>query len=133
MLNVPRPAEKRSPVHFPLQLSPSTENMALKTLDVHALADKTGNLYETVAIIAKRARQNAANEKAELEEKLSEFEGFGPEMEDVRMQEEQARTSIKFEKRPKPTEVAIEEVKNDEIYYRFPEDEGGEEQSMAEL
>ena len=107
--------------------------MALKTLDVHALADKTGNLYETVAIIAKRARQNAANEKAELEEKLSEFEGFGPEMEDVRMQEEQARTSIEFEKRPKPTEVAIEEAKNDEIYYRFPEDEGGEEQSMAEL
>ena len=107
--------------------------MALKTLDVHALADKTGNLYETVAIIAKRARQNAANEKAELEEKLSYFEGFGPEMEDVRMQEEQARTSIEFEKRPKPTETAIEEVMNDEIYHRFPEDAGEDEEPRINL
>jgi DNA-directed RNA polymerase subunit K/omega len=108
--------------------------MSLKTLDVQALAEKTGNLYETVAIAAKRARQNAANEKAELEEKLSYFEGFGPEMEDARMQEEQARTSIEFEKRPKPTEVAIEEVQNDEIYHRFPEDGGeAEKEPMAEL
>ncbi|PSQ99729.1 MAG: DNA-directed RNA polymerase subunit omega [Bacteroidetes bacterium QS_9_68_14] len=108
--------------------------MPLETLDVQALAEKTGNLYETVAIAAKRARQNAANEKAELEEKLSYFEGFGPEVEDARMQEEQARTSIEFEERPKPTEVAIEEVQNDEIYHRFPEDGGEtEEAPMAEL
>ena len=108
--------------------------MALKTLDVHALADKTGNLYETVAIIAKRARQNAAAEKAELEDKLSYFEGFGPEMEDVRMQEEQARTSIEFERRPKPTEIAIEEVLEDEIYHRFPENSGeSEEEPMIDL
>ena len=108
--------------------------MALKTLDIQSLAEKTGNLYETVAIIAKRARQNAANEKSELEEKLSYFEGFGPEMEDVRMQEEQARTSIEFEERPKPTETAIQEVQNDEIYHRFPENGGGqEEEPMIEL
>lgn len=107
--------------------------MALKTLDVQALAERTGNLYETVAIIAKRARQNAANEKSELEEKLSYFEGFGPEMEDVRMQEEQARTSIEFEKRPKPTEKAIEEVMNDEIYHRFPEEGAQGEDQPIEL
>ena len=107
--------------------------MALKTLDVQALADRTGNLFETVAIIAKRARQNAANEKAELEEKLSYFEGFGPEMEDVRMQEEQARTSIEFEQRPKPTETAIEEVMNDEIYHRFPERDVQEEEPTIKL
>lgn len=107
--------------------------MALKTLDIQELADRTGNLYETVAIIAKRARQNAANEKTELEEKLSYFEGFGPEMEDVGMQEEQARTSVEFEKRPKPTEQAIQEVQNDEIYHRYPDRKEVEEEPMIEL
>lgn len=98
--------------------------MAIKTLDLDKLTDITGNLYEAVAIAAKRARQNAANERAELDDKLSYFEGFGPEMEDVRMQEEQARISIEYEKRPKPTEIAIEEVLNDEIYFRNPNEEG---------
>ena len=98
--------------------------MAIETLNMDDLAALTGNIYESVAIAAKRARQNAANEKAELEDKLSYFEGFGPEMEDVRMQEEQARTSIEYEQRPKPTEVAIKEVLKDEIYFRNPNEEG---------
>lgn len=97
--------------------------MAIETLNMDDLAALTGNIYESVAIAAKRARQNAANEKAELEDKLSYFEGFGPEMEDVRMQEEQARTSIEYEQRPKPTEVAIKEVLKDEIYFRNPNEE----------
>jgi DNA-directed RNA polymerase subunit K/omega len=94
--------------------------MAIKTVDVEALAAKTGNLYETVAIISKRARQVASNTKSELDDKLSYFEGFGPEMEDARMQEEQAKISIEYEQMPEPTEVAIKEVLNDEIYHRNP-------------
>ncbi len=94
--------------------------MAIETVDVEALAAKTGNLYETVAIISKRARQVASNTKSELEDKLSYFEGFGPEMEDARMQEEQAKISIEYEKMPEPTEIAIKEVLNDEIYHRNP-------------
>ena len=94
--------------------------MAIETVDVEALAAKTGNLYETVAIISKRARQVASNTKSELDDKLSYFEGFGPEMEDARMQEEQAKISIEYEQMPEPTEVAIKEVLNDEIYHRNP-------------
>lgn len=92
--------------------------MAIETLDVDELAGKTGNIYESVAIISKRARQVASNVKSELDEKLSYFEGFGPEMEDVRMQEEQAKISIEYELQPEPTEVAIQEFKNDELYHR---------------
>lgn len=94
--------------------------MAIETVDVEKLAAKTGNLYETVAIIAKRSRQVASNAKSELDDKLSYFEGFGPEMEDARMQEEQAKISIEYEKKPEPTEIAIEEVLNDEVYHRNP-------------
>jgi DNA-directed RNA polymerase subunit K/omega len=95
--------------------------MAIETLNTTKLARQTGNLYETVAILAKRSRQVASNNKSELEEKLSYFEGFGPDMEDVRMQEEQAQVSIEFEKRPEPTEVAIDEFQDDKLYYRKPE------------
>lgn len=92
--------------------------MAIETLDVDKLAEKTGNLYESVAIASKRARQVASNKRSELEDKLSYFEGFGPEMEDARMQEEQAKISIEYELEPEPTEIAIEEFKNDELYHR---------------
>ena len=97
--------------------------MAIKTLDVDSLARQTGNVYETVAILSKRARQIASNVKAELDEKLAYYEGFGPEMEDTRMNEEQTRISLDYERRPKPTEVAIDEMLADEIYYRNPTEE----------
>ncbi len=90
------------------------------------LARQTGNLYETVAILGKRSRQIASKIKQELDEKLAYFDGFEPEMEDPRFQEEQARISIEYEMMPEPTELAIEEMLNDEIYYRDPTSESEE-------
>jgi DNA-directed RNA polymerase subunit K/omega len=97
--------------------------MAIKTLDVEELASRTGNIYETVAILSKRSRQVSSDMKSELDEKLSYFEGFGPEMEDVRMQEEQEQVSVEFEKKPEPTEFAIDDFMQDKIYYRKPDEE----------
>lgn len=99
--------------------------MAIKTIDVSALTGDTGSIFETVAILSKRARQISAKSKSELDEKLSYFEGFGPEMEDARMTEEQVRTSIDYEKRPKPPEVSINEMLSSEIYFRNPNEEEG--------
>jgi DNA-directed RNA polymerase subunit K/omega len=96
--------------------------MAIETLDVDELASRTGNLYETVAILSKRSRQVASDMRSELDDKLSYFEGFGPEMEDVRMQEEQEQVSLEFEKKPEPTEIAIEDFREDKIYYRKPDE-----------
>ena len=97
--------------------------MAIETLDIDELANRTGNLYETVAILSKRSRQVASDMRSELDDKLSYFEGFGPEMEDVRMQEEQEKVSLEFEKKPEPTEIAIDDFLEDKIYYRKPDDE----------
>jgi len=94
--------------------------MAIKTVDMDLLARKTGNIYETVAILAKRSRQIATKMKQELDEKLAYFEGFEPEMEDPRFQEEQARISLEYEKMPEPTELAIDEMLKGEIYFRDP-------------
>ncbi len=98
----------------------SNAPMAIKTVDMDILARKTGNIYETVAILAKRSRQIATKMKQELDEKLAYFEGFEPEMEDPRFQEEQARISLEYEKKPEPTEMAIEEMLEGEIYFRDP-------------
>ena len=98
--------------------------MAIKTIDVTDLAGKTGNIYESVAILSKRARQLSSRMKAELDDKLSYFEGFDPELEDPRFQEEQARISIEYEKKPQPTEVAIQEMFGGDVYWRHPSDEG---------
>lgn len=96
--------------------------MGLKALDLNALADRTGNLYESVVILSKRARQIATYAKADLDDKLQYFEGFESDIEDGRMNEEQARISIDFEMKPKAPEVAVDEFVNDEIYYRRPGD-----------
>jgi hypothetical protein len=98
--------------------------MAIRTVDVSALAAEGGGIYEAVAILAKRARQVSSKMKSELDEKLSYYEGFGPEMEDTRMTEEQIRTSVEHERRPKATEVVIDEMLEHEIYFRNPNEEG---------
>ncbi len=98
--------------------------MAIQTRDLNALTSQTSSIYEAVVILSKRSRQVASDEKAELETKLSYYEGFGPEMEDARMAEEQARVSVDFEKRPKPTERAIDQMLDHEIYFRYTDQEG---------
>ena len=97
--------------------------MAIETLDIDELADRTGNLYETVAILSKRSRQVSSDMRSELEEKLSYFEGFGPEMEDVRMKEEQEKVSLEYENKPEPTEIAIDDFLENKLYYRKPDEE----------
>ncbi len=98
--------------------------MSLRTLDIDVLATKADNIYETVVVLSKRARQISAKMKQDLDEKLAYYEGFSSDIENLRMQEEQARVSIEFEKQPKPTEIAIDELLNDEIYFRHPSEEG---------
>ncbi len=95
--------------------------MAIKTIDTADLAEKIGNLYEATVILSKRARQVATHTKAELDTKLSYFEDFGLEPTDeIRTNEDQLRVSLEYERRAKPTEVAIDEMMEDEIYYRNP-------------
>lgn len=94
--------------------------MPIKTVDLDTLVDRTGNLFETVAILSKRSRQVAIKMKSELDTSLAYFEGFDPELEDPQFQDEQRRISIEHEKQPKPTEVAIKEMFNSEVYFRDP-------------
>ena len=95
--------------------------MAIKTLDTTRLADETGNLYETVAVLSKRARQLSAKTKAELDQRLSYFEDLSLDpAEELRSNEDQLRISLEYERQPKPSRAAVDEMQDGELYFRNP-------------
>ena len=88
------------------------------TRDIKNLAAPTGNIYEPVVILYKRANQIAVAEKKELMKKLDEFRGDRDTMEEVFENKEQIEISKYYERQPKPDLVAIAEFENGELYYR---------------
>ena len=83
------------------------------------LAEPTGNIYETVVILAKRANQIAIAEKKELTKKLEDFKNDSNAIEEVFENREQIEISKYYERQPKPSLVAIEEVQEGEVSYRM--------------
>lgn len=88
------------------------------TRNLSDLAEPTGNIYESVMVIAKRSNQIAADVKQELSAKLEEFSSFADTLEETFENREQIEISRHYEKLPKPTLVAIKEFENNEVYYR---------------
>ena len=79
---------------------------------------ETGNIYETVNIIARRANQIAAELKIELNRKLAEFSTTTDTLEETFENREQIEISRYCERLPKPTIIATEEFLDGEISYR---------------
>lgn len=88
------------------------------TRDVKELAAPTGNIYESVVVLYKRANQIALAEKKELNKKLEDFKNERDTMEEVFENKEQIEISKYYERQPKPDLVAIAEFENDELFYR---------------
>ena len=90
------------------------------TSNIMDLTDETGNIYESVSIIAKRANQIGAEIKQDLSKKLSEFASYNDSLEEVFENREQIEISRYYEKLPKPTLLATEEFVEGHVYYRDP-------------
>lgn len=90
------------------------------TRDMMALSADTGNVYETVCIIAKRANQIALEMKHDLERKLQEFTTSTDNLEEVTENREQIEISRYYERLPKPTLIATQEYIEGKIFYRNP-------------
>lgn len=88
------------------------------TRDVKYLAEPTGNIYESVVVLYKRANQIALSEKKELNKKLEDFKNERDTMDEVFENKEQIEISKYYERQPKPDLVAISEFENDELFYR---------------
>ena len=93
------------------------------TRNLMDLCRDTNNVYESVAIIAKRANQIAAEMKDELSKKLVEFGSHTDTLEEVFENEEQIQISRYYERLPKPTLIATQEFLEDKIYFRNPSKE----------
>ncbi|MBS7290181.1 MAG: DNA-directed RNA polymerase subunit omega [Bacteroidales bacterium] len=88
------------------------------TRDVKNLAEPTGNIYESVVVLYKRANQIALAEKKELNKKLEDFKQERDTMEETFENKEQIEISKYYERQPKPDLVAISEFENGELYFR---------------
>ena len=92
------------------------------TRDIKYLAEPTGNIYESVVILSKRANQISVAEKKELMKKLEDFKDGHDTMDEVFENKEQIEISKYYERQPKPDLVAIAEFENGELTYRKAED-----------
>ncbi|CDD81960.1 MULTISPECIES: DNA-directed RNA polymerase subunit omega [Bacteroidaceae] len=90
------------------------------TRDLMELCEDTGNIYETVVIIGKRANQISVEIKNDLSKKLQEFASYNDSMDEVSENREQIEISRYYEKLPKPTLIATQEYIEGKVYFRNP-------------
>ena len=90
------------------------------TRDVRQLDVKTGNIYESIAILAKRANQISTEMKEELISKLQEFASHTDNLEEVFENREQIEISKYYERLPKSAAISIQEFLDNKIYFRNP-------------
>ncbi len=88
--------------------------------DMEKFSEPTGNVYESIAIIGKRANQISVEIKNDLSKKLSEFASYNDNLEEVFENREQIEISRYYEKLPKPNLIAIQEFLTGKIYFRNP-------------
>lgn len=93
------------------------------TRNVDDLTSETENIYESIAIISKRANQISQEIKEELNGKLEEFATSQDNLEEIFENREQIEISKYYEKMPKPHSIAVQEFIQDRVYYRRPEEE----------
>lgn len=88
-----------------------TRNLDMMTKD-------TGNVYETVIIVSRRANQISVEMKQELNKKLEEFASYTDNLEEVFENREQIEISKFYERLPKPSLIALQELEEGKIFYR---------------
>lgn len=93
------------------------------TYDRSVIEQKTNNIYESIVIVAKRAKQIDSELKIELINKLEEFSTNNDTLEEVFENREQIEVSKFYERLPKATQIAVQEWMDNEIYFRRVEEE----------
>lgn len=100
----------------------STAERSTITRDTIKLEKQTGNIYESIVAMSKRANQVSVEMKEELNQKLQEFASSTDNLEEVFENREQIEISKFYEKLPKPVAIAMQEMVEDKLFIREPED-----------
>lgn len=93
----------------------------VKARDIKDMASRSSNIYESITVISKRARQLSAELKKELHDKLEEFVVVTETIEEIHENKEQIEISRSYEKMASPTILATEEFLNGDLEWRYPE------------
>lgn len=101
----------------------STAERSTVTRDTIKLEDNTGNIYEAIVVLSKRANQISVEMKEELTQKLQEFASSTDNLEEIFENREQIEISKFYEKMPKPVALAIQELQENQIYVRKQEEQ----------
>lgn len=99
------------------QISSNTSNV-VETKSLVAIKQPTGNLYKSIAVVAKRANQINIALREELHNKLEEFASHTDSLEEIHENKEQIEISRAYEKMPNPAILATQEFMEDKVYYR---------------
>lgn len=90
------------------------------TRNINDIDQTTGNIYESLVIVSKRANQISNQIKEELHSKLAEFAVSNDNLEEIFENREQIEISKHYERMPKATLMAMDEFLHDKVYFRNP-------------
>ena len=103
----------------------STAPKTTITRNTSEIYDKVGgNLFEAIVLLSKRSNQISKDVKEELSQKLEEFGGNNDNLEEVFENREQIEISRHYERMPKPPSIAMHELSEGTVFFRYPEEEG---------
>ena len=92
-----------------------------KTKDIRQYDKETGNFYKSIVIMSKRADQIASDLKQEFQESSQQYSPTNESLEEVYENREQIELSKFYEQRPKPTQIALYEFENNQVYFKDPD------------
>lgn len=101
----------------------STAEKTTITRDTIEMEKETGNIYESIVMMAKRSNQLSVELKEELTQKLQEFASSTDNLEEIFENREQIEISRFYERLPKPVAMAMQELMQEKMYWRRPEEE----------
>ena len=104
------------------QLSANTTSV-VETKNLIDIKAQTGNLYESISVISKRANQINISLREELHNKLEEFASHTDSLEEIHENKEQIEISRAYERMPNPALLATQEFLEDKIYHRKNEED----------
>lgn len=93
-------------------------NPLIETRDITVIKNKTGNLYESITVMSRRAGQISVAVKEELHKKLEEFGSHTDNLEEIHENKEQIEISRMYERLANPALQSMNEFMDDKIYYR---------------
>lgn len=105
------------------QLNSNNTSSVVEPKKLNDIKDRTGNLYESIAVIAKRANQININIREELHNKLEEFASHTDSLEEIHENKEQIEISRAYERMPNPALLATSEFLDDKVYFRRSEED----------